>query len=75
MGSVVRMVTLGWYTPMFDAFTPPKPPTRHGLVTEGMFKRGGAWLLCGYQAGDEYNQGQSRNPATIPAYNNKRLHI
>ena len=26
----------------------------------------GAWLLCGYQAGDVSNQGNSRNPATIP---------
>ena len=28
MGSVVRMVTLGWYAPMFDTLTPPRPPHR-----------------------------------------------
>jgi len=77
MGSVVRMVTLGWYAPMFDAFTLPIPP--HPPHSMASFPR-----VCVCSLKEEVlgfyvvtkqvmslTRERNRNPATIPA----KLHI
>ena len=59
MGRCLRMVIMGCKS---HATHTPKPPTQHGLgsrVCVCSLEGKCAWLLCGYQAGDESDQGNT----------------
>ena len=65
VGRCLRMVMMWGHAHQLPCSTPPYPPCKACMYLYGgcSLERGGAWLLCDYQAGDELTRENQETPS------------